>query len=306
MIHPERQDFGRTHVRDYLGQAPEKTSELNVPRSVYRESPAIGYPINLDDVGSYFGSKHNVRHRPAFDSLESANAWIQQHKLGGRVTAEQNRDYDGDNVLDVVVYDRGQPVAMNGYMLGPSDFPYRNAFADYRAQNPGSRKSDFIDSAFEPRFDPDARRVVYNDAYNVFAKDPGIKRHLPKQSASTLFYYNIFKPVFDAYTKKQPHAAKLLPALTTSNQMYKRMVADKLLEEIIEKKGGQLRQELLESGKEASLANIAKKVRTSSEFRDLSKDIVMHPETVKQFQGGIIQFLNQHNQNVARSRGAMQ
>jgi hypothetical protein len=306
MSHPKSKDFGKSHVQQYLAQAPADTRTLNIPRSVNRESPAIGYPIDLESVGKYFGSARNVRHKPAFDSLESANAWIEDHRLTGRVKAEQMRDYDGDSVLDVVVYDRGQPVAMNGYMLGPGDFPYRNAFADYRVANPGAHKSEFIDASFEPRFDPEARRMAYNERYNTFAKDPGVKKHLPKQSASTLFYYYVFKPVFEDFAKVQPHEAAQLPALTTSNQMYKRMVGDKLLEAIIDKKGAEIAEDVRASGKEASLANIAKKVRASGEFRDLSKDIVMQPETRQQFQSGIAQFLLEHARQITASQGAYQ
>ena len=113
--------------------------------------------------------KQDVKQIKDAQSVQSANEWIQRHKLDDKYEAI-GKDLDNDSIPEVVVQtkDTKKPVIINGYTTVPSLFPYRNAYyttyptVDRRkeAHKQGINLRRFINSIYEPQYDQSGRYVT--------------------------------------------------------------------------------------------------------------------------------------------------
>ena len=113
--------------------------------------------------------KQDVKQIKDAQSVQSANEWIQRHKLDDIYEA-RGKDLDGDGTPEVVVQTKNgqKPVIINGYTTVPSLFPYRNAYyttyptVDRRkeAHKQGINLRRFINSIYEPQYDQSGRYVT--------------------------------------------------------------------------------------------------------------------------------------------------
>ena len=113
--------------------------------------------------------KQDVKQIKETQSVQSANEWIQRHKLDDKYEAI-GKDLDNDSIPEVVVQtkDTHKPVIINGYTTFPSLFPYRNAYystystVDKRkeAHKQGKNLRRLFNNIYEPQYDQSGRYVT--------------------------------------------------------------------------------------------------------------------------------------------------
>jgi hypothetical protein len=281
------------NANEYITTTPFTT--LNVPK-VGRQSiaPDIGYVYQgtPENIGKYFGSRHTVKHRPAFDSVRSANMWIRKRGLQNPARAFET-DIDGDDIKDVIVLDRNQPVAINGYILSDPDFSYRQGLADYKARIPYSSKIDYINDTYRPHYDHTTRQLIYNDMYDQAMQIPGLRKHLPKQNASLLFYHKIFAPIYNDATGDDMELRKAIPALVTSNLLFKDIVSDPILKPLLSNEGlvNQIIAKLQKQNKSITDGNIIKNMRASKEYKAYTKARIIDDANTEGYQQSVLNYL---------------
>ena len=216
------------------------TNAINA-MSLFREQMAAIRPkkekkqkygvTGMDDLVKLVATlKQDVKQIKDAQSVQSANEWIQRHKLGDLYEA-RGKDLDGDGKPEVVVQTKNgqKPVIVNGYTTVPTLFPYRNAYyttyptVDQRkeAHKQGMNLRGWINSIYEPQYDETGRAVTnysgegWQDFENHLTKagiDP--QRLIKPKGRSTYqaFVSRCVSPIYQAI--KYLNGAKLPFSLT--------------------------------------------------------------------------------------------
>ena len=113
--------------------------------------------------------KQDVKQIKDAQSVQSANEWINRHKLDDLYEAT-GRDLNNDSIPEVVVQTKvgKKPVIVNGFTTVPSLFPYRNAYyASYptveqrkNAHKQGVNLRTMINDIYKPVYDNTSRKVA--------------------------------------------------------------------------------------------------------------------------------------------------
>ena len=126
--------------------------------------------VGMDDLVKIVATlKQDVKQIKDAQSVQSANEWIERHKLSDIYEAT-GRDLDHDNIPEVVVQTKvgKKPVIVNGYTTVPSLFPYRNAYyttypsyeGRVEAHKQGINLRSYIDDIYNPEYDESGRKVT--------------------------------------------------------------------------------------------------------------------------------------------------
>jgi hypothetical protein len=177
---------------------------------------------------------YDMKRKRTWETKEGFEAWKEKHPKSKYHV--EDTDYNNDGIPEVTVKDAwDRPVAINGYHITKSDWPYRTKML-HDPDFEGHGMHEYLKYYYKPQIDPDTGEMTHahpDDEYDAKLKSLKRLRDPRKANAWSYFVSNVGKIAFDQVLPKNEENKPLRKGklMSFSGECYKRLVVFPLWEQ---------------------------------------------------------------------------